>query len=64
MANNSRSPGISREHRISSDGLERLEKHLALGTRISRQVLAQWVRRYGEAAREVMRRYHIDCDDL
>ena len=54
-------PGITRENRISGEGLVRLEKQLQRGARISDAVMAQWIRRYGEAAREVMRRagcYH------
>ncbi|HID81154.1 MAG TPA: hypothetical protein EYH06_08765 [Chromatiales bacterium] len=51
------SPGVSRENRISDDGLQRLEKHLAAGTKISRPVLAQWIRRYGEPAREIIKRH-------
>ena len=54
-------PGISRASRISDEGLARLEKQLQRGARISDAVLAQWIRRYGAAARELMRRagcYH------
>lgn len=50
-------PGVSRDARISAAGLERLARHLAAGTNISDEVLAQWVRRYGEPARELLRRH-------
>lgn len=57
-------PGVSRENRISNDGLQRLEKHLAAGTKISRSVLAQWIRRYGDSAREIIKRYGRYCDEF
>lgn len=58
------SPGVSRKNRISDEGLERLEKQLSSGVKISRPVLAQWVRRYGEAARLILRRYDMDSDEF
>jgi hypothetical protein len=51
------SPGVSRQNRISDDGLERLEKQLARGARINTPVLAQWIRRYGENAREIIKQH-------
>jgi hypothetical protein len=56
-------PGVSREKRISDEGLARLEKQLKLGIKISEQVLQQWVRRYGDAARDLCKKYHRDVDD-
>ena len=50
-------PGVSRELRIGAAGLERLALHLARGEGIADVVLRQWVRRYGEPARELLRRY-------
>ena len=50
-------PGVSREQRISEEGLQRLEQQLRTGSRISPLVLEQWIRRYGDAAREIIRRY-------
>ncbi len=44
-------PGISRAQRLSAEGLARLEKQLQSSAGISDQVLAQWIRRYGEDAR-------------
>lgn len=55
-------PGVSRDNRISDEGLERLEKQLARGTKIARPVLAQWVRRYGDAARDIISKYIADFD--
>ena len=52
-----RRPGISRDKRLSDEGLARLENQLERGSQISDAVLSQWVRRYGDAAREVIRRY-------
>jgi hypothetical protein len=57
-------PGITRSERLSDEGLGRLESHLQQGTAISRAVLAQWVRRYGEAARAIIRRHGQDGPDL
>lgn len=52
-------PGVTRDERISEEGLQRLEAHLKSGARIGDAVLAQWIRRYGEAARELLKKY--DC---
>ena len=49
-------PGVSRDARISVEGLQRLERQLKAGT-ISKVVLEQWIRRYGDAARELIERY-------
>lgn len=57
-------PGIVRENRISAQGLQRLEKHLAAGTRISRPVLAQWISRYGEAASDLIQQHGYDIAEL
>ena len=54
---NRKKPGISRDNRISEEGLGRLEKQLERGGQISDTVLAQWIRRYGDAARELIRKY-------
>lgn len=43
-------PGVTREQRISNEGLVRLEMHLRAGTKINAQVLPQWVKRHGEDA--------------
>lgn len=61
------SPGISRVERISDEGLQRLEKHLASGVKVNITVLAQWVRRYGEPAREIIKhhdQYRAELDLL
>jgi hypothetical protein len=52
-----RQPGISRDNRLSEQGLVRLENQLERGSQISDAVLSQWIRRYGDAARDVIRRY-------
>ncbi|MGB5607081.1 MAG: hypothetical protein WBN51_11200 [Gammaproteobacteria bacterium] len=52
-----KTPGITRENRISNEGLARLEKQLQRGAQISDPVLVQWIRRYGEAARVLISRY-------
>lgn len=51
------SPGVSREQRISDEGLLRLEKQLQCGVNISAQVLLQWVKRYGDEARALIHKY-------
>lgn len=55
-------PGVSREVRISDEGLQRLQALLERGPRPSQLVLAQWIRRYGDAARVLIERYGIDID--
>jgi hypothetical protein len=50
-------PGVSREQRISDEGLKRLEKQLQYGVNISEQVLNQWLKRYGNAARDLIIKY-------
>jgi len=47
-------PGVSREQRLSAEGLERLEKQLHSAAGISDQVLAQWIHRYGDAAKRLI----------
>ncbi len=56
-------PGVSRGQRITGDGLSRLEKHLKLGNKISRQVLRQWQKRYGDAAGKLLKKYGYSLDD-
>jgi len=53
------SPGVSRDHRISDDGLDRLRKQLDSGVNISQPVLMQWVKRYGDAALEIIEQHGI-----
>jgi len=57
MTDKKREPGISRTDTISNEGLERLEKQLASGMNISPGVLAQWIKRYGDAAREIIKKH-------
>jgi len=57
-------PGVSREQRISDEGLMRLEKQLRSGINISEQVLAQWVKRYGDDARDLILKYRANSDIL
>ena len=67
MNNKSPVPGISRDDRISNDGLQRLENHLQKGAKMSHQVLKQWIKRYGEPARELIRengQYTSELDSL
>ena len=52
-------PGVSRSDRLSAEGLTRLEKQLESGVNISSQVLAQWIKRYGDSAREIIKKH--DC---
>jgi len=63
MATRKPNPGVARDARISDEGLQRLAAHLEGGAKISDMVLAQWIRRYGDAARELLKRhgaYHKD----
>lgn len=54
-------PGVSRDDRITDEGLARLEKQLASGRRVSQVVLDQWIKRYGDAARAIIDKY-VDKD--
>ncbi len=57
-----RNPGISRAKRISDEGLLRLEKHLKGGTKMTKIVLEQWLKRYGEPARTLIRKYRPELE--
>ena len=50
-------PDISRDNRVSDEGLQRLEKQLKNNRKSSQQVLEQWIRRYGGAAQELIDNY-------
>jgi len=53
-------PGISRTDRISDTGLSRLEKQLQIGVKINQVVLDQWIKRYGEAATRIIKKYNSE----
>ena len=55
-------PGVSREQRISDQGLARLEKQLQTGAKISRQVLLQWIKRYGDDVRVLLKKYECEIE--
>lgn len=57
-------PGVTRDERISAEGLQRLESHLKSGAKIGDAVLAQWIRRYGDAARELLKKYGCYTPEL
>ncbi len=57
-----RNPGVSRDNRISDEGLERLEKHLKGGTKMTQMVLEQWIKRYGEPARLLIKQYRPELE--
>jgi hypothetical protein len=48
-------PGVSREQRISEEGLKRLEKQFNSGVKVNSMVLRQWIKRYGESARDLIK---------
>ena len=58
------SPGVSMQSRLSDEGLPRLEKQLAAGIRVAPPVLAQWIKRYGEPAREIIKLHGQYSDEL
>lgn len=58
------SPGVSRQARLSDEGLQRLEKQLVAGIKVALPVLAQWIRRYGEPAREIIKLHGQYKDEL
>jgi len=47
-------PGVSRVERLSDEGLRRLQRQLQSAMRVREPVLLQWVRRYGQAAIELI----------
>ena len=57
-------PGVSRQNRLADEGLQRLERQLMIGVRINIPVLAQWIKRYGEAARVIIKRHGQYSDEL
>ena len=64
MSDNKSKPGVSRLNRISDEGLQRLDKLLSRGDKISKPVLAQWIRRYGDQARQVIKHHGSYSDEL
>ena len=50
-------PGVARQQRLSDEGLARLDKQLESGVNMSRRVLAQWIIRYGDSARKVIKKH-------
>ena len=50
-------PGVSRDNRLSDEGLQRLESQLTSGRKPSQQVLNQWVKRYGQPAQDIINQY-------
>ena len=59
MTDNKPTPGVTRNNRVSKQGLERLEKQLARGLKISRPILAQWIKRYGDPAKNIIKKYNL-----
>jgi len=57
MNDNTPEPGVSRSDRISEEGLARLGKQLESGVNISNRVLAQWIKRYGDSARKIIKKH-------
>ncbi len=57
-------PGISRDTRLSEEGLQRLERQLRSGSQVSDHVLTQWIRRYGDPARVIIKQYNRYRTDL
>jgi hypothetical protein len=53
-------PGVSRSERLSNEGLTRLENQLKAGVNVSPMVLAQWIKRYGEPAVTIIKKYQGD----
>lgn len=52
-------PGIGRMDRDAAEGLQRLQNHLQNGAAVSDRILAQWISRYGEPARALIKRYGL-----
>lgn len=57
-------PGVTREDRLSEEGLLRLDRQLTRGGKISNFVLAQWIKRYGDSARNIIKKHNCYSDEL
>ena len=60
-------PGVTRAERLSDEGLRRLEKQLESGAGMSDRILLQWIRRYGDPVRDILKRhgrYDPDWDSI
>ena len=64
MSENKSIPGVSRINRISDEGLQRLDRLLSRGGKIARPVLSQWIKRYGDPARQIIKNHNCYTDDL
>ena len=64
MTENRPAPGVSRHDRLSEEGLRRLKRQLETGAKISDLVLAQWIKRYGESARTIIRHHGLYRSEL
>lgn len=64
MTDKQPAPGVSRPERLSEEGLARLENQLKAGVNISPLVLAQWIKRYGEPAVAIIKKYQFDMPEL
>jgi hypothetical protein len=57
-------PGVSRADRLSQEGLDRLDRQLTNAGQVSDVVLSQWIKRYGEPARALIRKHGRYHDEL
>ena len=64
MSENKSIPGVSRLSRISDEGLQRLDKQLSRGGKIAKPILAQWIKRYGEPARQIIKNHNCYSAEL
>lgn len=64
MSKRKPAPGVSRDDRLSDEGLSRLQRQLEAGVRIAPPVLAQWIRRYGKPAADLIQRYGYQPPDV
>ncbi len=55
-------PGVMRQNRLSEEGLARLQRQLESGPVPATAVLEQWVKRYGDEAREIIHAAGIDIN--
>ena len=64
MSDNKSIPGVSRSDRISDEGLQRLDKLLSRGGKVAKPVLAQWIKRYGDPARLIIKKHQQYTEEL
>jgi len=64
MNNKKPNPGVSRKDRHCDEGLQRLNNHLSNGARMNPAILKQWIKRYGDSARDLIKQHNQYTSEL